>query len=60
MMAKRGTQIDAVIELKVDDEAMVGRMETRVGESGGSARADDNPETLRHRLSVYRKNAGSR
>lgn len=56
MLAKRGTQIDAVIELKVDDEAMVGRMETRVSESGGSARADDNPETLRHRLSVYRKN----
>src|SRR5215469_263578 len=55
MLAKRGTQIDAVIELKVDDEAMVGRMETRINESGGAARADDNPETLRHRLSVYRK-----
>ncbi|HEX5279408.1 MAG TPA: adenylate kinase [Micropepsaceae bacterium] len=56
MMAKRGMQIDAVIELKVDDEAMIGRMETRISESGGSARPDDNPETLRHRLGVYRKN----
>jgi adenylate kinase len=55
MMAKRGTQIDVVIELKVDDEAMIGRMETRVSESGGAARADDNPKTLRHRLSVYRQ-----
>lgn len=55
LMAKRGTQIDAVIELRVDDEAMIGRMETRISESGGAARADDNPETLRHRLGVYRK-----
>jgi adenylate kinase len=38
-----GTQIDAVIELKVDDEAMVGRMETPVKENPGSARPDDNP-----------------
>lgn len=56
MMEKRGSQIDAVIELRVDDEAMVGRMETRVNESGGDARADDTPETLRRRLGVYRKN----
>jgi adenylate kinase len=45
-----------VNELKVDDEAMVGRMESRVKESGGSARADDTPETLRRRLEVYRRN----
>lgn len=55
MLALRGTQIDAVVELKVDDEAMVGRMENRISESGGAARPDDNPETLRHRLGVYRK-----
>ena len=54
MMASRGTRIGAVIELKVDDEAMVGRMETRVRESAGPARPDDNPETLRRRLGVYR------
>jgi adenylate kinase len=56
MLAGRGSQIDAVIELKVDDEAMVGRMETRVKENPGSARADDNPETLRNRLQVYHRN----
>ena|SRR5579872_3503548 len=55
MMAQRGSAIDAVLELKVDDEAMVGRMENRVKESGGTARADDNPETLRRRLGVYRQ-----
>jgi len=56
MLAGRASQIDAVIELKVDDEAMIGRMESRVKESGGSARADDTPETLRRRLEVYRRN----
>ena len=56
MLAGRGSQIDAVIELRVDDEAMVGRMESRVKESGGSARADYTPQTLRRRLEVYRRN----
>ena len=56
MLAGRGRKIDSVIELKVDDEAMVGRMESRVRENPGSVRADDNPETLRKRLGVYRQN----
>jgi adenylate kinase len=56
MLAGRGSKIDAVIELKVDDEAMVGRMENRVSENPGSARADDNPETLKKRLGVYHAN----
>ncbi len=56
MLAGQGRRIDAVIELKVDDEAMVGRMESRVRENPGSVRADDNPETLRKRLGVYRQN----
>jgi len=56
MLAQRGRKIDAVIELKVDDDAMVGRMESRVRETPGAARADDNPETLRKRLGVYRQN----
>jgi len=56
MLAGRGRKIDAVIELRVDDEAMVGRMESRVRENPGSVRADDNPETLRKRLGVYRQN----
>ena len=56
MLAERARKIAAVIELKVDDEAMVGRMESRVRENPGAARADDNPETLRKRLGVYRQN----
>ena len=56
MLAGRGRKIDAVIELKVDDEAMVGRMESRVRQNPGAARADDTPETLRKRLGVYRQN----
>jgi adenylate kinase len=56
MLAGRGSKIDAVIELKVDDEAMVGRMENRVRENPGSARPDDNPDTLKKRLGVYHAN----
>jgi adenylate kinase len=56
MLTGRGSKIDAVVELKVDDEAMVGRMENRVKENPGSARADDNPETLKNRLAVYHRN----
>jgi adenylate kinase len=53
VLAGRRSKIDAVIELKVDDAAMVGRMENRVKENPGSARPDDNPETLKNRLKVY-------
>ena len=56
MLAGRDSQIDVVMELKVDDEAMVGRMENRVKENPGSTRPDDNPETLRNRLEVYHRN----
>jgi adenylate kinase len=56
MLALRGSKIHAVIELRVNDEAMLGRMENRVKENPGSARPDDNPETLKNRLDVYRKN----
>jgi adenylate kinase len=56
MLSGRGSKIDAVIELRVDDQAMVGRMENRVKENPGSARPDDNPETLKKRLGVYHAN----
>ena len=52
MLADCGKQIDRVIELKVDDEALIRRVESRIRE-GGPHRADDTPETLRHRLGVY-------
>src|SRR5262249_11437670 len=56
MLTGRHSRSDGGIELKVDDDAMVGRMESRVRENPGTARADDNPETLRNRLGVYHKN----
>lgn len=56
MLAGRGKKIDLVIELKVDDSVLIGRVEQRIKESGGVARADDNPETLKQRLGVYYKN----
>jgi adenylate kinase len=56
MLARRDRRIDLVIELKVDDAALIRRVEQRIKESGGAIRADDNPETLKTRLAVYYKN----
>ena len=52
MLAERGRKIDLVLELKVDDAALLARVESRIA-AGGPQRADDNPETLRKRLEVY-------
>jgi adenylate kinase len=55
MFAARGLTLDHVIEIKVDEDALFARIETRATETGGS-RADDNAETLRKRLAVYHEN----
>jgi adenylate kinase len=55
LLSGHGRRINAVIELKVDDGAMAGRMERRVRENPSSVRADDTLETLRKRLKVYRE-----
>ena len=55
MLGQRGKRIDLVIELMVRDDALVRRVEQRIREGGGE-RADDTPETLRHRLAVYYRN----
>ncbi len=54
MLAERGRKIDLVLELKVDDAALLARVESRIA-AGGTLRADDNPETLKKRLEVYYK-----
>jgi len=56
MLKARDRKIDLVIELKVNDAVLIGRVEQRIKESGGVARADDTPETLKNRLAVYYKN----
>jgi adenylate kinase len=55
MLAERGRKIDLVLELKVDDAALLARVESRIA-AGGPVRADDNPETLKKRLEVYYAN----
>ena len=53
MLAKRNKKIDLVVELKVDEAILLGRVEQRI--KSGQSRADDNPETVKQRLAVYRR-----
>jgi len=55
MLAERGRKIDLVLELRVDDAALLSRVEARI-KAGGVLRSDDTPETLAYRLGVYYKN----
>ncbi|MBI2233638.1 MAG: adenylate kinase [Micavibrio aeruginosavorus] len=58
MLAEKGRPLSAVIELKVDEEVLVSRLNTRIAETkarGEPVRADDNEETLRKRLHVFRE-----
>src|SRR6202043_3000006 len=58
MLKKRGIALDAVIELRVDEGALLRRIENRIAEMkarGEPLRSDDNAEVLRQRLEAYRK-----
>jgi adenylate kinase len=58
MLKKRGIKLDAVIELRVDEDALLKRIENRIAEMkarGEPLRSDDNPEVLRQRLVAYRQ-----
>ena len=50
MLSRRGSRIDAVLRLKVDEEALIRRIAKRFAEEG---RSDDNPEAFRVRLGAY-------
>ena len=50
MLSGRGSKIDVVLRLKVDDDALLTRVAGRFAESG---RADDHPESLKVRLAAY-------
>jgi adenylate kinase len=58
LLADKGTKLDAVIELVVDDAALVGRIVRRAEEAaaaGQPVRKDDNPEVFARRLQEYYK-----
>ncbi|HEX5958276.1 MAG TPA: adenylate kinase [Hyphomicrobiaceae bacterium] len=55
LLARKNLKLDHVIELQVDDAALVARIRGRASQEGaaGKARADDNAEVLKKRLAVY-------
>ena len=58
LLEAKGAKLDAVIELVVDDAALVGRIVTRAEEAaaaGQPVRRDDNPEVFAERLQEYYK-----
>lgn len=58
MLEKKGLDLDLVIELRVDEAALIDRLRSRIEETrkrGGEIRADDNEETFKKRLDVYRE-----
>jgi adenylate kinase len=58
MLKERGVALDAVIELRVDEDVLVARIESRIAEMearGEPLREDDSPEVLKRRLAAYRE-----
>ncbi|RCL02994.1 MAG: adenylate kinase [Candidatus Tokpelaia sp. JSC189] len=58
ILASKNTELDAVIELKVDENILIERMKKRVSNTiaaGSKARSDDNPDVFAKRLVQYRE-----
>jgi adenylate kinase len=58
MLKRHGIGLEAVIELRVDEAALIKRIENRVAQmtaQGQQLRSDDNPEVLHRRLTAYRE-----
>lgn len=56
MLTKKELQVDVVVELQVDENALVQRLLSRIEETiarGDEPRKDDNEETFKYRLQVY-------
>ena len=57
LLRRKHLKLDAVIELRVNESALLNRVETRVAqmrERGEEVRVDDTPEVLTKRLASYR------
>jgi adenylate kinase len=57
LLKSKGLTLDAVLELRVNEGALLRRVETRIAEMkarGEAVRADDTPEVLSQRLANYR------
>jgi adenylate kinase len=57
LLKKKHIRLDAVVELRVNESALLARVETRVAEMrtrGEEVRIDDTPEVLSKRLANYR------
>ncbi|WP_101926383.1 MULTISPECIES: adenylate kinase [Luteimonas] len=50
LLAKLGQKFDAAVQLEVDNEQIIDRL---AGRAQAEGRADDSPESVRHRLNVY-------
>lgn len=56
MLADMGQKVDFAIQLQVDFDALIARVEQRIADTpADQRRADDTPETLKKRLSVYQE-----
>jgi len=58
LLEEQGETLDAVVEMRVDDETLVTRIVGRAAEAaaaGQPVRADDNEDSVRHRLMEYYK-----
>ncbi|MEM9494388.1 MAG: adenylate kinase [Pseudomonadota bacterium] len=56
MLEKKDLSLDVVVELRVDEGALLDRLRNRIKETeakGEKVREDDNEETFKHRLAVY-------
>ncbi len=58
MLAQKGLELEAVVQLEVDEARLLERIESRIREMtrrGEPVRGDDNPDALRRRLDAYRE-----
>jgi adenylate kinase len=58
MLREKGLTLDGVVELRVDEAALIRRIESRIKETlarGEPLRKDDDPEVLKTRLEAYRR-----